>query len=103
MIEYVRTTNGAAFFRNLGQQIIDNPVPVALVGTGLAWLMIQNGRTLGRSDTTDEMTVAGRRFADETARQARDLSDRTKSATAAASEKVRAATSRASDAVTDVK
>jgi len=35
-----------AFARNMGRTIRDNPVPVALVATGLAWLMVSRGRQL---------------------------------------------------------
>lgn len=44
-------TDGAAEFgQNLGRTIRDNPVPLALVVTGLAWLMLARGRrrTRGR-------------------------------------------------------
>ncbi|MFL6790873.1 MAG: DUF3618 domain-containing protein [Bradyrhizobium sp.] len=33
---------GAAFARNLKHQAINNPLPVALIATGLAWLMVGN-------------------------------------------------------------
>jgi hypothetical protein len=102
-IDYVRATNNAAFFRNLGQQIVDNPLPVALVGTGFAWLMIQNGRTVGRSEATDEVTGAGNRLANEMGRKAREGSDRVQSATGALSERAREAASGASGIVAEAK
>jgi Protein of unknown function (DUF3618) len=38
-------TDGAgAFAQNMGRTIRDNPMPVALVATGLAWLMVSRGR-----------------------------------------------------------
>lgn len=39
-LSYVRNGQGAAFARNLGAELRDNPLPVALTGMGLAWLMI---------------------------------------------------------------
>ena len=42
-LDYAKDTGGAAFVRNLGQQTVDNPLPVALIGAGLAWLMLSNG------------------------------------------------------------
>src|SRR6185437_10364154 len=43
----------AAFARNLRDQTVNNPLPVALIGTGLAWLML--GR---RSATASDMSEA---------------------------------------------
>ena len=39
-IDYARDGNGADMVRNLGRQATDNPLPVALLGAGLAWLML---------------------------------------------------------------
>lgn len=36
--------NGGAFAGNLGRSVRDNPVPVALLGIGLGWLMFAGGR-----------------------------------------------------------
>lgn len=38
-MQYLRNNGGAEFVSNLGQQAKHNPLPVALVGIGLAWLM----------------------------------------------------------------
>lgn len=46
--------NGAEFAANLGRSVRDNPIPIALVGTGLAWLML-SGR--GKEDD-DRATIA---------------------------------------------
>lgn len=35
----LRGSGASAFFGNLGRTVRDNPIPVALVGTGVAWLM----------------------------------------------------------------
>src|SRR5262249_40625437 len=42
-LDYAKDTGGAAFVRNLGRQTVDNPLPIALIGAGLAWLMLSNG------------------------------------------------------------
>lgn len=39
---YLRTNDGARFTRNLGASVRDNPMPAALTGIGLAWLMASN-------------------------------------------------------------
>ncbi len=38
-IQYLRNNGGTEFLSNLGEQAKTNPMPVALVGIGLAWLM----------------------------------------------------------------
>lgn len=38
-LDYLRQGQGAAFVRNLGAEVRDNPLPVVLTGLGLAWLM----------------------------------------------------------------
>jgi Protein of unknown function (DUF3618) len=47
-VDYMRSNNGTDFLRNLGAAVRDNPVPVALVGTGLAWLMLSGARSRRR-------------------------------------------------------
>lgn len=45
-MNYLRESGGAQFVSNLGEQAKHNPMPVALVGIGLAWLMA-TGRVSG--------------------------------------------------------
>jgi hypothetical protein len=47
-VDYLRSSNGSDFLRNLGATVRDNPVPMALVGTGLAWLMLAGSRSRRR-------------------------------------------------------
>jgi len=42
---YAKDNGGADFVRNLGRQVADNPLPVALMGAGLAWLMVAQNRS----------------------------------------------------------
>jgi ElaB/YqjD/DUF883 family membrane-anchored ribosome-binding protein len=42
---FAKENGGADFVRNLGRQVADNPLPVALMGAGLAWLMIAPNRS----------------------------------------------------------
>ncbi|HET8997741.1 MAG TPA: DUF3618 domain-containing protein [Acetobacteraceae bacterium] len=39
-LAYLRDGQGATFARNLGAQVRDNPLPVALTGIGIAWLAL---------------------------------------------------------------
>lgn len=43
-IDYARERNGAEIVRNFGRQVSDNPVPLALMGASLAWLMFAQRR-----------------------------------------------------------
>jgi ElaB/YqjD/DUF883 family membrane-anchored ribosome-binding protein len=38
-VDYLRNSGGNEFIQNLGTQAKNNPMPIALVGVGLAWLM----------------------------------------------------------------
>ena len=44
-IGYFRGGRGVDFARNLGDSIAANPIPVTLMGVGLAWMMISGQRT----------------------------------------------------------
>ncbi|HEX6113280.1 MAG TPA: DUF3618 domain-containing protein, partial [Geminicoccaceae bacterium] len=52
-VDYMRGSNGSDFLRNLGARVRDNPIPIVLVGTGLAWLMLSGTRSR-RSGYYDE-------------------------------------------------
>ncbi len=38
--DYMRNGSGRAFLGNLRHQVVDNPLPVTLIGAGIAWLAI---------------------------------------------------------------
>jgi ElaB/YqjD/DUF883 family membrane-anchored ribosome-binding protein len=44
-VEYFRHSGPADFGANLGNTVRDNPMPVALIGVGLAWLMMSGQRS----------------------------------------------------------
>src|SRR6185437_11599892 len=73
---------GAALVKNLKRQTIDNPLPVALLGAGLAWLML-SGRssTDGRAGVTgDAVRQKGSEAADKATELASDVRERAESA-----------------------
>ncbi len=43
VLDYVRSSGGTEFFRNLGASVRDNPLPVTLIGAGIAWLLVSGG------------------------------------------------------------
>lgn len=46
-LNYLRNSGGREFLSNLGTSVKANPMPVALVGVALAWLMVTNQRDRG--------------------------------------------------------
>ena len=54
-VEYMRSSNGNDFVRNLGARVRDNPLPIVLVGTGLAWLMLSSTRSRRRGYYDDDL------------------------------------------------
>ncbi|TJW72018.1 MAG: hypothetical protein E5X43_32655, partial [Mesorhizobium sp.] len=47
---------GSAMLGNLKSQVRDNPLPLALIGAGLAWLMLGNGPSATSSAAADYRT-----------------------------------------------
>jgi len=41
--DYASDSGAGDFVRNLGRQMANNPLPVTLIGAGVAWLMLSNG------------------------------------------------------------
>jgi hypothetical protein len=44
MVDYATDSRGADFFSNLREQAVANPLALGIIGAGLAWLMLSNGR-----------------------------------------------------------
>lgn len=57
LMERARDGRGGEFVRNFGQQIAANPIPVAVMGIGLAWLMMANRNPQPRSRTAHDASV----------------------------------------------
>ena len=43
LVDYASDGGAGEFVRNLGQDVRRNPLPVALIGAGIGWLMMANG------------------------------------------------------------
>uniref|UniRef100_UPI003100FEC6 DUF3618 domain-containing protein n=1 Tax=Neorhizobium sp. EC2-8 TaxID=3129230 RepID=UPI003100FEC6 len=54
---YVKSSGGAEYFANLGTSLKGNPIPVALMGISLAWLMANpgSGKPSSASDRDDDI------------------------------------------------
>src|SRR5262245_48522535 len=53
--DYFRNSSGRAYLHNLREEVVHNPVPITLIGAGIAWLalsgaMSRRGSNGGRSD-----------------------------------------------------
>lgn len=48
-IDYLRDNGASEYLSNLGRAAKEQPLPLALVGVGLAWMMMTNGRAGGSS------------------------------------------------------
>jgi hypothetical protein len=45
LVDYTRSGPAAEFLRNLGREVRENPMPLVLIGIGIAWLMAASSRT----------------------------------------------------------
>src|SRR5437764_14515894 len=62
---YAADTGPGEFLRNLRGQILSNPLPLALMGASLTWLMLSSKSSGSRS--TSEMMERGQRLARQAA------------------------------------
>ena len=59
MLDFARDSTGGQFFHNLRRQVTENPVPVTLMGAGLAWFLLS-----GRNGTRRAVAREGRDLPD---------------------------------------
>jgi hypothetical protein len=45
VIDYTRDSPAGDFFRNLGREIRENPLPLVVIGIGITWLLLASNRT----------------------------------------------------------
>jgi Protein of unknown function (DUF3618) len=113
LVDYAKATTGGLFFQNLKQQIANNPLRVALMSAGFAWLMCGKGGSASRlrqstasvagegrawlSDSA-EAAAAGRH---EAAERLSEAGSQASDVTAAAHERVRAGANAVGEAAAD--
>jgi hypothetical protein len=107
-LSLVRDGGVAQFARNLGRQAKDNPLPVALVGAGLAWLMLARRNRAIPDLERDYRSAEGdatltESFTDGASRTASRMSDGMRAAQARAGEAYDAAANAAVDASDQVR
>jgi Protein of unknown function (DUF3618) len=76
-LDYARYGAAGEFVRNIGREVRENPMPLVLIGIGIAWLMLASSRT---------SRAAIDRAAEMAARTANDIGAATTAAMARTSE-----------------
>ena len=77
LLDYTRNGPAGEFLRNLGLEVRENPMPLVLIGIGIAWLMISSSRT-------SRAAIAN--AADSVTRKATDIGNATSAAASRATE-----------------
>jgi Protein of unknown function (DUF3618) len=75
-VDYAKDSGGGQFARNLSRQAISNPLPVALIGAGMAWLMLSSDRQPSTSGATS-VDRAGENPGTDAAAEEREASRQT--------------------------
>src|SRR6266850_910793 len=88
VVDYTRDGPAAEFLRSLGREVRENPMPLVLIGIGIAWLMLATSRT-------SRAAIAS--AADSVARAANDIGTATSAAVHRTSEWGQQAATRLSD------
>jgi ElaB/YqjD/DUF883 family membrane-anchored ribosome-binding protein len=81
LVDYAQDTTGGLFFHHLKQQVASNPLPLAAMAAGFAWLMFGKGVSASRlRQGTASVADKGRAWlsdsAEEVAARRRDAADR---------------------------
>src|SRR6266567_3835640 len=63
LIDYTRDGPGAEFFHNLRREVRENPMPLVLIGIGVAWLMLASNRS-SRAAIANAADAVARKAAD---------------------------------------
>src|SRR5690349_14348750 len=110
LVDYTRGGPAADFLRNLGREVRENPMPLVLIGIGIAWLMVASSRTSraavasaadsvakAANDIGTATSAAVNRTSEWGQQRATRLSDRASSAASAVSDKAAELAGRASE------
>jgi Protein of unknown function (DUF3618) len=92
-IDYTRDSPAGDFFRNLGREIRENPLPLVVIGVGITWLLLASNRT-------SRAAIAA--AADNLASKAEDIGTATGAFVSRTTEWGQQTAARAADRATDV-
>jgi hypothetical protein len=71
LVDYAQDTTGGLFFEHLKQQVASNPLPVAVMTAGFAWLMFGKGVSTSKlRQNTASAVDKGRAWLSESAHRA---------------------------------
>jgi hypothetical protein len=87
VVDYARDSGGGDFFRNLQRQVVSNPLPLALVGASLAWLMMGTRADGARAGSASGIGRGAGEFAQAAADSGRSLYDQAGDAASTARER----------------
>jgi hypothetical protein len=95
-VDYLRHSGAREYFSNLGTSAKQEPIPLALVGIGLAWLMMSNGRSHTSTShlSSDDIATRARGTADAVAEGVRDTVSSVRDTAARTSHRISEATHR---------
>jgi ElaB/YqjD/DUF883 family membrane-anchored ribosome-binding protein len=110
LVDYANDSSAGAFFRNLREQAVANPMPIALMGAGMAWLAFSSRRTnpssatgrtstsvvRGASDASEKLGERG----DDVQSAASDVGERARDTASGLQESADKATARAAGTAT---
>jgi ElaB/YqjD/DUF883 family membrane-anchored ribosome-binding protein len=93
LVDYASNSGGAEYLHNLRRQVVNNPMPVVVMGASLAWLALSsrgglNGGSSVSSSGMGNLRSAGTSAADAISNAAHSVSDSAHSAAASASDTV---------------
>jgi hypothetical protein len=60
LVDYANDSSAGAFFRNLREQVVAKPMPIALMGAAMAWLALSSRQATGRSSRSLDGSASGR-------------------------------------------
>jgi hypothetical protein len=74
-LDYLKNSGAKEFASNLGSSVKDNPLPVALVGIGLAWLMAAGKSSGSASLSSSSLGASARQSMDSAKERASQVAD----------------------------
>lgn len=77
VLDYARSSGGADFARNLRRSVTENPLPLLLAGTGIAWLMTASNGRPQAGPSVDQLASTGRDAAQRAGEWMQDSSEGT--------------------------
>ena len=67
VMDYARNGTGGQFAENLRRQVVNNPLPVALIGAGISWLLMSGSKApADRASRLKGASTKGADFVDST-------------------------------------